>query len=86
MDLLKVAEEVAKLVDAKADFNKMLFNVLQTKDKNKLIEILVEDAAYDIQLMGRLTHILGLDPTPPLSDITTENIKKKMFKILELSD
>ena len=73
------------MADAKADFNRVLFEVLQTKDKNKLIEILVENAAYDIRQMGRLSHVLGMDPTSPLSDIATEKLKAKMFKTVGLS-
>ena len=65
MNGFEVLAEVGKMTDAKADFNRVLFEVLQTKDKNKLIEILVENAVYDIRQMECLDHVLGMDSTPP---------------------
>ena len=86
MDSLEVAAEVMKLVDRKADFNRALYEILQTKDKDKMIEILIENAAYDIQSIGRMAYVAGLDPTSPLDDMTTEALKRKLFRIAGLSN
>ena len=77
--------EVMNMMGAKADFIRALSEVVQYGDKNKLIEVLVENAAHDIQLVGSIMHLLGASPTEPLSDIDTEDLKAKMFKLVELS-
>lgn len=83
MDKLDLAKELFEFIDAKGDLNKTMLEVLHTKDRQKALEMLVENTVNDIYMYGKIRYKTGADPSESLDDKTIERMKKMLFDILQ---
>ncbi len=83
MDIEKITSEFINFIQQKEQLNNALLPLLKEKDRQKIIEALVENAIDDIFTYGKLRYLVGSDPSDPLSDETREKIKQRLFDILK---
>ena len=55
----------------------------KTMNKQKLKEVLVENAVEDVYFFGKMRYITGVDPSKPLEKEIREGMKNQLLKILE---
>ena len=96
----KIWQDLAIFLDHKHTMSEDLLELLcsKTKDRNKLLELLVENAADDVVMYGKLSHtayvaMFGeLPRTPdadrmlPLDDRKKEVVKYQLFFHLGMTD
>ena len=83
MDMEKIPVEFVKFISQKEHLSTELLPLLKKKDKQKLLELIVENTSDDVFMYGKLRHLVGSDPSEPLTDKTREKIKQRLFEILK---
>ena len=83
MDVEKITVEFVNFINQKEQLNTAMLPLLKEKDRQKIIEIIVENTVDDIFMYGKLRYLVGSDPSEPLSDKDREIFKKKLFDIMD---
>jgi len=83
MDIAKVTFEFVNFIQQKEQLNKDILPLLEERNREKLIETIIENTVDDIFMYGKLRYLVGSDPSEPLSDEIRERIKKTLFDILK---
>lgn len=84
IDVNEIQKNILELVNQKAILRKELYECMRTRDGRKLVELLVENAADDVELVMKLRYIGMADPDPSLDDAEKEALKLLMFTHLGL--
>ena len=58
----------------------------KTRDRRRLLELLVENVVDDISTFGKLVQAAMEDPDLHLDDIKKEDLKRLLFRYLGLTD
>ena len=72
-----------QFIESKFELRNRLHPLLKSKDKDKIVECLVENMVEDVYMIGKIGSTAGYDPTNPLSDLTREQLKAGLFEVLK---
>lgn len=56
---------------------------MKSKDKDKIVECLVENMVDDVYMIGKMGSVMEYDPTNPLNDLARERLKDILFEIFK---
>ena len=84
IDFEKIRINVAELVYQKMMLYEELLKVIKTRDSRKVIEMVAENTADDIDWVTYMRHMIEADPGVPLGDIKKEELKQLLFRHLGL--
>lgn len=85
VDISKIQEDIVKLIGQKAALYQELHECIKARDSKRIAELLVENAADDIDLVMKIRHDAKIDPGQPLGD-SKEKLKLLLFMHLGLKD
>ena len=80
--MTKLVTSYTEFIQQKMDLGNQLYSLLKTKNKEKLMECVIENMVEDVFLIGKMRYIAEVDPTEPISDLTREKLKAFLFEIL----
>ena len=80
--MTKLVTSYTEFLQQKMDLGSQLYSLLETKNKEKLMECVIENMVEDVFLIGKMRYIAEVDPTGPISDLTREELKAFLFEIL----
>ena len=86
--LVKIISDLPDLLNKKMAAYDDLYKWRQQrpKDVKKLQELLVENIVDDIAWIGKVRHMIGADPTPPLGNMSVEGLKLVLLAYLGAID
>ena len=83
MNTEKLLQEFTKLINQKDDLSRDLAHLLKTKDKQKTKEVLIENAADDIVMFGKMKYWSGVDPSEALPENYKEALKRLLWELIK---
>ena len=84
IDLSKIQTNIVELVYQKIILYDELLKVIKTRDTRKIIEVVAENTADDIDWIMDMRYAAKTDPSPSLGDIKKEDLKQLLFRHLGL--
>ena len=72
-----------QFIESKFELRYRLHPLLKNKDKDKIVECLVENMVEDIHMIDKMGSAMEYDPTNPLNDLTKEQLKAGLFEVLK---
>ena len=84
LDIENIQKELIEFMKQKDQFYREMHQLIKNKEKDrqKILELVVENATDDIKMYGNLTHFADSDPDT-LNDTFAENLKRVLFHILK---
>ncbi len=84
LDIKNIQRELGEFIMQKDQFYRELHQLItsQEKDRQKILELVVENAVDDVKIYGKLVHLTGSDPYT-LDDTFAENLKRILFHVLK---
>lgn len=70
---------LTELLISKIFLNKDLFEATHPEDKQKIIQVLIENAVNDLAVYGKLRAIEGYQEDSVLNEKEIEQLKRKLF-------
>ena len=74
-----------KLLLSKTHLDKDLFKVTHPENKQRIIEILIENAVDDITIYGKIRAIEGYQEDSILTEKELEDLKRKLFSACDIT-
>ena len=83
MDIKKIITTSIVFISQKEQLHTSIIPFLKENNRQKILELIVENTVEDISIFGKLINLMDSDPSPPLSDKDREKFKLILFNILK---
>ena len=78
--------EIVGMVKAKNELAKSISDLMASRDRQRLIETVIENAVYDIQFARKFDCTIEPESTKPLDEHSAEMLKRMLFDIAGIGD
>ena len=77
----QIGDELTALFTAKMDGSKELLPLFKTRDRHKILTIIIKNMVDDVAFVGCVRHKIGIDPDP-FPDVDKKQLSLLLFEIL----